>query len=80
MICKTWNRESLQQEYFQTKLEDLNVLKGIRDKLTHPKEPDHIIDPSEQELNKVKKAFTDYDAFITTIMSNFFFSTIPSGR
>ena len=80
-ICKTWNKEALQNEYFQTKLEDLKELKGIRDSLTHPKEIEHIIEPTDEILNKVKNVFADYDIFISTIMSNFFFSTtIPLGQ
>jgi hypothetical protein len=74
-ICKTWNREELQQKYFQTKLADLIQLKDLRDKLTHPKEIDHIIKPTEETFLKLKKAFNDYDTFFSTLMSNFFFST-----
>ena len=74
-ICKTWNKEKLQEEYFQTKLNDLKEIKDFRDKLTHPKEIKHIIVPTEDIFNKVKKVFNDYDTFISTIMSNFFFST-----
>lgn len=74
-ICKTWNREKLQEEYFQSKLSDLKEVKDLRDKLTHPKEIDHIINPTEEVFNKVKTVFNDYDNFISTIMSNFFFST-----
>ncbi len=74
-ICKTWKREKLQEEYFQAKLADLKEIKDLRDKLTHPKEIEHIIKPTEETLNKVKKVYSDYDTFITTIMSNFFFST-----
>jgi hypothetical protein len=80
-ICKTWNREVLQQEYFQTKLSELKELKEIRDKLTHPKQPEDIIQITEPLFIKVKRVFSDYDSFITTIMSNFFISTtIPIER
>lgn len=74
-ICKTWNRQELQQEYFAAKLGDLKELKELRDKLTHPKEVEDIIQASDNTFNKVTKVFTDYDTFFSAIMSNFFFST-----
>ena len=78
-ICKTWNRQELQQIHFTSKLADLKELKGLRDKLTHPKEIEHIVKPTVDTFNKVTKVFNDYDIFVLTIMSNFFFSTkIPN--
>lgn len=74
-ICKTWDRQELQQEYFAAKLGDLKELKELRDRLTHPKEVEHIIQATGNTFNKVKKVFTDYDTFFSAIMSNFFFST-----
>ncbi len=80
-ICKTWNRQELQENYFASKLADLKYLKEFRDKLTHPKEVEHIIKPTDDTFNKVIRAFNDYDTFFSTIMSNFFFSTtIPFGQ
>lgn len=74
-ICKTWDREDLQKEYFDSKLSILKELKTIRDRLTHPKEIEDIWEPNDQDFFKVKTAFKDYDNLISTIMSNFFFST-----
>lgn len=74
-ICGTWKKEQLQKEYFGTRLQDLLALKEIRDQLVHPKELAHIIQPNEKLFEMVKKVFTHYDAFITAIMNNFFFST-----
>jgi hypothetical protein len=74
-ICRTWNREDLQKDYFSKSLEDLKELKNLRDKLAHPKELEDIIVPSANLLPQVQKAFLEYDTFIATIMSNFFIST-----
>jgi hypothetical protein len=74
-ICKTWNRQGLQEEYFATKLESLRELKVVRDKLIHPKSPEDIIAPSPELFNKINMVFEDYDSFILIIMSNFFIST-----
>ncbi|WP_114789956.1 hypothetical protein U0035_11575 [Niabella yanshanensis] len=74
-ICKTWNRQELQEKYFSSKLAELKELKYLRDKLTHPKEIEHIIAPTKDTFIKVKKVYNDYDVFISTIMGNFFIST-----
>ncbi len=75
-ICTTWNRQELQQNYFTTKLADLKELRSLRDKLIHPKAIEHIIKPTPDTFHKVTKVFNDYDTFISTIMSNFFFRTV----
>jgi hypothetical protein len=74
-ICKTWDREELQKEYFSTKLQSLKELRVLRNNLAHPKELKDVIDPTKEELAKIKKAFQEYDNFITTLMSNFFIET-----
>ena len=73
-ICKTWDREDLQKEYFSSKLEDLKALKTLRDKLLHPKEIEDLIEPSFDDFEKIKHVFQDYEKFFLTIMSNFFFN------
>lgn len=79
-VCTTWKREELQQKYFSDNLEQLKKLKQVRDLLTHPKEIEHICDPTLQDFNEIKGAFYRYDQFVLDIMSNFFFSVNISIR
>ena len=74
-ICLTWNREDLKKEYFENNLAALNVLRDLRNKLTHPKEVEHFIEPTQTDFLNIKAAFTAYDTFFSSIMSNFFFET-----
>lgn len=72
-ICATWNREELRQEYFDNKFSELEALRSLRNKLTHPKEVEHFYEPTEADYHRIKAAFNDYDTFFSAIMSNFFF-------
>ena len=74
-ICKTWNKQELQKQYFDTKLESIKELKVKRDNLVHPKQIDHIHKASEENFNKLKTVFQDYDKFINNLMNDFFIST-----
>jgi hypothetical protein len=71
-ICKTWDREPLRKKYFDTQIHQLLELRGLRNRLLHPKEIIDLFDPAESDFIKVKDAFQAYDEFITSIMSNFF--------
>jgi len=73
-IAKTWEAESIQTEYFSTKLQKLKALKGIRNSLMHPKSLDDIIDPTHNDIIDVEIAFKAYNLFISDIMNDFFFS------
>ncbi|MDB5117050.1 MAG: hypothetical protein JWQ79_2542 [Mucilaginibacter sp.] len=74
-ICLTWKREDLKKEYFENNLASLNTLRDLRNKLTHPKEVQHFIEPTQADYNDIKAVFTAYDTFFSAIMSNFFFET-----
>lgn len=71
-ICKTWNKQELQKKYFDSKLQSLKELKSKRDELVHPKRIEHIHKASEEDFNKLKTVFKDYDEFINNLMNNFF--------
>jgi hypothetical protein len=74
-ICTTWNKQELQKEYFDTKLQSLKELKKKRDDLVHPKMLEHIHKSSEEDFKKLKTAFENYDKFINDLMNDFFVST-----
>lgn len=77
-ICKTWDREDLQEEYFRNSLGLLKILKEKRDQLTHPKDVKDISETSYKDLEKLRTAFTEYNAFFSKIMENFFVeATVP---
>ena len=78
-IAKTWNKEEIQKQYFDSKLSKLKDLRKMRDELIHPKELIHIHKASELEFETLKTVFQDYDNFINELMDNFFLSTtMPS--
>lgn len=74
-ICKTWNKESLQKQYFDSKLEQLFKLKKKRDNLVHPKSLEDIQKASEIRFQELKSVFEDYDKFMNELMNGFFLST-----
>ena len=74
-ICNTWNKQELQKKYFDTKLQSLKELKNRRDDLVHPKLLEHIHKASEEDFEKLKTAFDDYDKFINALMNDFFVSS-----
>lgn len=71
-ICKTWNKEDLKKNYFDTKYSDLKLIRKKRDELIHPKEIENIHEATEIKFNNLKKVYTDYDNFINKLMDNFF--------
>jgi hypothetical protein len=79
-ICKTWDRENLQEEYFSRSLQLLKVLKEKRDKLNHPKDIIDIASTSIADLEKVKIVFAEYDTFFSNIMENFFIKAVVPMR
>lgn len=74
-ICKTWNKEQLQKNYFDSKLQAVIDLKRKRDELIHPKEVAHVHRASDQVFQELKSVFEDYDKFINDLMNDFFLST-----
>ena len=74
-IAKTWNKETIQKKYFDSKLVGLKDLKKMRDELVHPKEPGHIHKATEEDFEKLKSVFEDYDNFMNDLMNDFFLST-----
>lgn len=74
-ICKTWNKEQLQKNYFDSKLKSLTDLKKKRDELVHPKEQEHIHKASDNEFATLNNVFGDYDKFMNDLMNDFFLST-----
>lgn len=74
-IAKTWNKEKLQQSYFDSKLSDLIVLKNRRDDLVHPKEHSHLHEANIVDFEQLQKVFQDYDHFINEMMNDFFVGT-----
>jgi hypothetical protein len=74
-IAKTWNKESLQQQYFAAKMESLIGLKTKRDELVHPKEHAHIHAASAADFAQLKMVFQDYDEFVNALMDDFYVST-----
>jgi hypothetical protein len=73
-IAKTWEAETFQTEYFNTKLQKLKALKGLRNSLMHPKSLDDFINPTQNDVKEVEAAFKAYNIFISNIMTDFFFS------
>jgi isocitrate dehydrogenase kinase/phosphatase len=71
-VCTTWNKNEIREIYFDSKYCDLKELRKKRDELIHPKKVEHIHKATEQEFDKVKKVFTDYDNFINKLMDDFF--------
>ena len=74
-IAKTWDREPIQKQYFDTKLNALLALKTKRDELVHPKEHAHIHAASVDAFGQLKQVFNDYDSFVIGLMTNFFVGT-----
>jgi hypothetical protein len=74
-ICKTWNKEQLHKNYFDSKLQGLIDLKKKRDDLVHPKEEEHIHKASNKAFLNLKNVFGDYDKFMNDLMNDFFLST-----
>jgi hypothetical protein len=74
-VCKTWNKEQLQKDYFDSKLQALIELKKKRDDLVHPKELEHIHKASEGNFEALKKVFENYEKFINDLMNDFFVGT-----
>ena len=61
-----------------THLSKIKELRTQREKLAHPKEVEDVIEP---DLQKIKCAFSEYNNFLLTIMSNFFISiNIPQDK
>lgn len=74
-VAKTWNKEDIQIQYFDSKFKELKKLKTMRDQLIHPKELDHIHSASNQKFTQLLQVFNDYDKFTQDLMNNFFVST-----
>ncbi|WP_158824998.1 hypothetical protein [Mucilaginibacter lacusdianchii] len=72
-VAKTFDAETLQKEYFSTKLQTLKKLKLLRNNLMHPKSLEDIFDPTYDDISDVETAFEDYNKFIAGLMSDFFF-------
>lgn len=71
-ISKTWEKEQIQKNYFDSKLELLKNIKTERDKITHPKDPKDFKTTTIEDFNRFKMAFDEYDGFINKIMNGFF--------
>ena len=71
-ISKTWEKEFIQKEYFDSKLERLKNIKTERDKITHPKSPDDFKTTTVADFQRFKTVFNEYDGFINTMMKGFF--------
>ncbi|WP_462266732.1 hypothetical protein [Mucilaginibacter sp.] len=74
-IAKTWNKQTVQEQYFASKIQKLLDIKIKRDELVHPKEYNHLHEASTQAFEELKAVFRDYDNFINELMSNFFVGT-----
>ncbi|MCW3084156.1 MAG: hypothetical protein JWP12_1522 [Bacteroidetes bacterium] len=74
-IAKTWKKEEIQKIYFDSKLTALNDLKKMRDELVHPKEINHLHKATDQNFQKLKSVFNEYDTFINDLMNGFFIGT-----
>jgi DNA polymerase III gamma/tau subunit len=74
-IAKTWQKEAIQQTYFDGKLQALLTLKTKRDELVHPKEHAHIHEASGADFNELQTVFNDYDCFVNELMKDFFVGT-----
>jgi hypothetical protein len=74
-IAKTWNKETIQKQYFEAKMSELLALKTKRDELVHPKEHSHIHEATTDEFAQLQKVFNDYDSFVNDLMNGFFIST-----
>jgi hypothetical protein len=74
-IAKTWNKETIQQQYFSSKMQALLRLKIKRDQLVHPKTHLHIHEASPEAFAELKQVFNDYDRFVNDLMNGFFIGT-----
>ena len=72
-ICKTWKREDLLNEYFKDNYDILIKLKDRRNNLAHPKQLGHLFKATLEDDAELKTAIANYDAFIRSLMANFFF-------
>jgi hypothetical protein len=71
-ISQTWNREELQQSYFNSKFDNLVRIKKERDNATHRKKPEDLKPVNKNEFDVLKGVFKDYDEFINGMMNGFF--------
>tara|TARA_R110002020_G_scaffold274311_5_gene489437 strand:- start:1450 stop:1992 length:543 start_codon:yes stop_codon:yes gene_type:complete len=71
-ISKTWEKEDIQKEYFDSKLERLKNIKMERDKITHPKGPKDFKTTTIEDFISFKMIFDEYDGFINKMMNGFF--------
>ncbi|MBT2160599.1 hypothetical protein [Zobellia barbeyronii] len=71
-ISKTWEKEDIQKEYFDSKLERLKKIKTERDKITHPKNPNDFKNTTIEDLEIFKMIFDEYDEFFNRMMNGFF--------
>lgn len=71
-ISKTWKKEDIQKEYFDSKLERLKGIKNERDRITHPKGPKDFKTTTTKDFDMFKMAFDEYDGFINKMMDGFF--------
>jgi hypothetical protein len=71
-ISKTWEKEDIQREYFDSKLERLKDIKTERDRITHPKSPKDFKTTITEDFDRFKTVFDEYDGFINKMMDGFF--------
>ncbi|WP_293312514.1 hypothetical protein [Pedobacter sp. UBA5917] len=78
-IATTFGKEKIVNEYFRTQMQLVRKLRKKRNNQVHPKEVEHLYNPTKRDLNDIIFCFKKYDQLINGIMNNFFFSTnIPS--
>lgn len=71
-VAKTWQKEDIQQEYFDTKLDQLKNIKSERDRITHPKNPNDFKTTTTDDFKRFKTVFDEYDGFINKMMDGFY--------
>ena len=73
-VCDTWEKPELNKEYFSSKYANLKLLRKKRDEIIHPKKTEHIHEASNDQFDKLRQGFKDYDNFINSLMDKFFIS------
>ena len=71
-IARTWNKEEITEKYITTYFNELMLIKGERNNLTHPKKINALILPDAATLNRLEIAFKNYCDFMNEMMNGFY--------